>query len=205
MSKFNTKDMELLSEAYSLRLLKEQAPSMTLEQVNQRLQYMTEGEAEYIITVCNRITEAFGGLGNIGKALGGAVRGIGSGLKGVGRGAVEAGKEFGGNVKDIYQSGQNVNKFQGVVDKAQAAMRELIDLVTQAKNSGVINPHGDIVDMTLDEIIFELDDALQSHKGFEKDALKKGFGGGVGSSFVKGFNNKPAPKAPSGPPPLPTP
>jgi hypothetical protein len=205
MSKFNKKDMELLSEAYTLRLLKEQAPSMTLEQVQRQLQYMTESEAEYVITVCERITEAFGGLGNIGKAIGGAVKGLGNGLKGVGRGAIEAGKEFGGNVKDIYQSGQDVKKFQGVVNKAQAAMQQLIDLVTQAKNSGVIAPKGDIIDMTLGDIIYELDDALGSHKNFEKQALDKGLGGGVGSAFMKGFKNKPAPRASSGPPPLPTP
>jgi hypothetical protein len=182
MSKFNKKDMELLSEAYTLRLLKEEAPSMTLEQIQNRLQYMTESEAEYIGTVCDRITEAFGGLGSLGKAFGNITSGLGGKIKGVGRGALEVGKNLKSNIQDIHQSGKDVAESQGVIKKAQSAAQQLIDLVTQAKAANLIAPNKDIIDMSLDDIIFELDSALQSRKKFEQDALKKGFmGGGLGA------------------------
>lgn len=207
MSKFNTKDMELLSEAYTLRLLKEQAPSMTLEQVNQRLQYMTESEAKYIITVCDRITEAFSGLGSIGRAIGGAARGIGSGLRGIGRGAIEAGKEFKDNATDIYKTGEGVKTQKDAALQARKAVGDLIELMKQAKSGDLVDWQGDIMDLPLSQIITDLDGALKDRTGHRQDALDKGLFGGGGKAFVRGFNAKPKPKAApvsSGPPPLPT-
>ena len=66
MSKYNSKDNQLLTEAYTLQLLREQAPHMTLNDVQNRLTLMTESELEYINTVQERIINEFwGGMKNV--------------------------------------------------------------------------------------------------------------------------------------------
>ena len=214
MSNYNRQDMKLLIEAYDLRLLKEQAPNMTLSQVNSRLQYMTESEAEYINTVNERILNEFwGGL----KALGGAAKGAGQAVGSklaqagqsvaqkvgqagsavaqkagqVGQGAVAGAKQLASNAQDIYKTGNDEAKSGDAIKKAQTSMQQLIDLVTQAQQMGLVQAQGNVTDMTLADIIDELTTAQQSAGTFKQNALNKGFTGGVGAAAKQGFQGQP--------------
>jgi hypothetical protein len=213
MSNYNKKDMMLLGEAYDLRLLKENAPNMTLSQVQARIEFMTESEAEYINTVHERILNEFwGGL----KALGGAAKQAGQAVGGklaqkgqavaqkvgqagsavaqkasqVGQGAVAGAKQLASNAQDIYQTGNDSAKSGDAIKKAQTSAQQLIDLVTQAQQMGLVQAQGAVSDMTLAQIIDELTTAQQSAGTFKQGALDKGFTGGVAQAAKKGFQGQ---------------
>ncbi len=218
MSKFNKQDMELLSEAYTLRLLKESAPHMTLTNLEARIPHMTQSEAEYVTVVCERITDYMiqeGMLGNawqgaksvggaIGRGIKGAAQGAGGALKAAGqgiantaRGVGSVAQNIGSNVKNLYQTGQNESQSGEAITKAETSMQELIDLVTQAQQMGLIKSQGSITDMTLANIMDELTTAKQSAGQFSQDAQKRGIGGGNVGAFKQGFNRGAAPAAPT--------
>ena len=213
MSNYNRSDMKLLSEAYDLRLLKENAPHMTIAQVQSRLQYMTVSEANYIDTVNERILNEFwGGL----KALGGAAKNagqavaqkagqvgqaaaqkvgqagaaVGNAAKAAGAGAAAAGKQIASNASDIYNTGNDAAKSADAIKKAQASTQQLIDLVTQAQQMGLVQSQGSVADMTLADIIDELTTAQQSAGTFKQNALDKGFTGGAAAA-KQGFQGQP--------------
>ena len=107
--------MTLLSEAYTLQLLKESAPSMTITEVKQRLPYMSEAEAIYIETVCNRIStyiieegkigDFLSGAGNLGRGIGGSIK---RGAQAAG-GAIQRGAQAaGGAIADKARTAGNV-------------------------------------------------------------------------------------------------
>lgn len=212
MALYSKKDMMLLGEAYDLRLLKENAPSMTLAQVQSRIEYMTESEAIYINTVQERIIEGWGGLKALGGALGGAAKGVGNALKGAGQavagkvgqtgqavvqkagqavqGAKAGAQQLASNAQDIYQTGNDAAKSGDAIKKAQSSAQQLIDLVTQAQQMGLVQARGAVSDMTLAQIIDELTTAQQSAGTFKQGALDKGFTGGVAQAAKKGFQGQ---------------
>lgn len=204
MSRFNQKDMTLLSEAYTLRLLKESAPSMTLMNIESRIPYMSKSEAEYIAVVCERITDymleegmfgnALRGLKNIGgaaknagqavagraaNAVGNAASAAGQAAQGVGRGIAAGAGAIKDNVKDMYNTGKVAGEADDAIKQAQSSAQQLIDLVTQAQQKGLIQAQGSVVDMTLADLIDELTTAQQSASTFQQGAQQKGFTGGA--------------------------
>ncbi len=200
MANYNRTDMHLLGEAYDLRLLKENAPNMTLSQVQSHIEFMTESEAEYINTVNERILNEFwGGL----KALGGAAKQAGQAVgskvaqagsavaqkaQQAGQGALAGAKQLGQNAQDIYQTGNDAAKSGDAIKKAQTSAQQLIDLVTQAQQMGLVQAQGEVSDMTLADIIDQLTTAQQSAGTFKQGAMSKGFTGGVAQAARQGVN-----------------
>lgn len=210
MSAYNRTDMKLLEEAYNLRLLKENAPHMTINQIKDRLSLMNESELEYINVVNERILNEFwGGLKNVAqgaknvgsaalqgaKNVGGAALQAGKSAAGnvanaasaAGQGAMAAGKQVVDNAKDMYQTGNAVSQSDAAIGKAQTSMQQLIDLVTQAQQGGLIKAQGAVTDMTLAQIIDELTTAQQSAQTFQKNSLNRGFTGGAGQAAQKAY------------------
>lgn len=207
--KFTRNDTILLQEAYDLRLLKEQAPSMTISQVINNLDIMSESEVVYMNKVADRILNEFaGGIGALGKAVGSGLKKLGGatvqgvkdrvgsaaqGAKSLGnaalQGAKAAGQQAVSNVSDIYQTGQQVSDSGGALKKAHESMRQLIDLLNAARDGGLIKFGGDITRMTLEDIIEKLTIAQQSAQTFQKNAQTKGIGGGVLDAAKQGFRS----------------
>jgi len=213
MAAYSQRDQQLLTEAYSLQILKESIPQMSLNQVNKNLDLMTESELEYVSNVSERILNEFlGGLKNLMGAGRGAVASgagtvantgssIGQGLKnagstalntvkGLGKGALAAGKQVVDNTKDIYNTGVQDQKSQKAIEKAQALSQQLIDLVVQAQQSGILGQvRGNIADMPLSDIIDTLDAVKQSTSDFASQAKDKGFTGGASGAFRRGMQS----------------
>lgn len=203
MARFSNKDQMLLSEAYAVTLLRESIPGMSLKQVKSNIDLMTESEIEYVSTVLERLNDyiisegLFGnigsGLASVGKAAGKAFSNKASqtvqGIKNVGSGIGAAASQVGQNVKDIYNTGKQVSQSTDALNKADQLSQQLIDILIQAQKSGLIAAQGDIVDMTLADIADELTTAKQSAQTFNKDALKRGIGGGVSQAFNKARQN----------------
>lgn len=210
MSSFNHKDNVLLQEAYDLQLLKEQAPHLTVKQLQSGFGTMTESQLSYIDTVNQRIlNEFFGGLKNLGKAaknvggaaLQGAKNAGGAALQGAknaggaavnaasagAQGAFAAGKQVVDNTKDIVNSGNVAAESEKAIGQAQASMQQLIDLVTKAQQNGLIKAQGAVTDMTLANIIDELTTAQQSATTFNQNALDTGFTGGAGKAAAGAY------------------
>jgi hypothetical protein len=209
MANFNRRDQQLLSEAYSVQLLKESIPTMTLSQVSNNLDLLSESEEEYVCKVSEKIlNEFFGGLKNvfggagksaskggaavaqqgskIGQGLKNAASSAVSAAKGVGKGALAAGKQIGSNIKDQYDTGVEAEKSQSFVGKAQQYVDALRSELEKAQQSGLISFAGPIEQMQLGEIVDELMVATQGRQNFANSAQRKGTFGGVGKAFQKG-------------------
>ena len=206
---YSHKDTVLLSEAYTLQLLKESIPAMSLKQVNANVDLMTESEAQYICDISEKILNEFwGGVKNLlgaganaakqvgnaavqgGKAVGqavgnAAVRG-GQAVGDAASGAVNAAKQMGSNVKDIYNTGVVDQQSQKSVEKARQLTQQLMDLVVNAQKQGLIKAQESVSDMSLADLVDLLDTAKQSAGTFKQSAQDKGFTGGVGTAFQQG-------------------
>ena len=215
MSAYNSKDIQLLSEAYSVQLLKESITTMTLKQVHANIELMSESEAQYICDVSERLLEAFGGFKALGGALkqgvGGALKSAGQavgqrvgqasqavgqgvgqavqGAKNLGAGVGAAAGQVGQNVKDIYQTQEVKGQSETAVKKAANLTQQLIDLVTQAQRNGLVKAQGSITDMTLADLVDTLETAKQSAETFRQGARNTGLTGGMSQAFTKGRQN----------------
>lgn len=213
MSAFKHKDMMLLQEAYSVTLLKEQAPHMTLEELNGRLQTMNESQLIYVTTVTNRILNEFWGQGalsglkniggaakNAGAAAAQAVKNTGSNIaqaaKNAGQTAVNVGKGVGAaasqvarNVGDMYSTGKQASQQGDVLNQAQQSIEQLTGFLRQAEESGLIKARrGATMNMTLNKIIQTLQSAQQTAQQNAQTAQQGGFTGGVGNAFKQGMS-----------------
>ena len=216
MSAYSKRDSQLITEAYSLQLLKESIPGMTLKQVHSNIDLLSESEAEYVCVVSERIlNEFFGGVKNLLGAGKNAAQAAGQAVKGkvqqagqaVGQAASQAGQAVGNaargvgaaagqvasNVKDIYDTGNVDAQATQSIEKARGLTQQLIDLVTQAQQQGLVKAQGAITDMSLADLIDTLDTAKQSASTFSQGAQKQGFTGGIGAAYNKG--SQPAPTA----------
>lgn len=207
MAKYSQRDQVMLTEAYTLQLLKESIPGMTLNQVKSNLELMSESELEYISTVSERLLEAFfgnamSGLKNVGKGLaqgasnvaGKASQAVGNrvgqavqGAKQLGSGLAAGAGQIRSNVSDMYETGSQMKKSDDAIVKARDLTQQLIDLVIQAQRSDLIKAQGSVSDMTLGNLVSELETAKQSAATYARDSLKRGFTGGVGEKFKQGM------------------
>ena len=178
MSAYNNKDMSLLQEAYNVRLLREQAPHMTLSQLEERLQLMSESELNYINTVMDRILNEFwgqaalAGAGNVGSAIGGGLKRLGGAAKSavgsalgntaqkatnIGKGALAAGKagvqQAASNVGNIYKKGQIQQRQSQALAKGLKAIEQLRGYIQQAEQDGVLQGGQQLEDMSISELI----------------------------------------------------
>lgn len=204
--KYNQKDMSLLSEAYAVTLLREQAPHMTIKDVLNKLPYMTESELKYINTVSDRILEEafnFGGLKNVAGAVGrglssaaqtaktaaqGAGRAIADTAANVGRGVAGAASQVGQNVKDMYQTGNLQAQQSQSLTSAQKSVEDLVKALEQADAAGLLGrKRGEWQNLSLNQIIKRLQGAADMSSQQAQDAQAKGFTGGMGQAFKQGY------------------
>jgi hypothetical protein len=202
MSKFTKLDTMLISEAYSAQLLLESAPYMTIAEIQSKLPYMTIAEAQIIEEMFGKLGQKIGqvasgigsvagaagrGLKSAGQAVGKAIGNAGQTARQVGSGIASAAGQVGSNVKNMYQAGVDSKQSEDAIENARTATQELIDLVTQAQQSGLIKAQKAVSDMTMAEIMQELVTAKESAGTFQAAADKTGFTGGAGAAFKKGF------------------
>lgn len=202
MSKFTKLDTMLISEAYSAQLLLESAPYMTIAEIQSRLPHMTIAEAQIIEELFGKLGQKIGqvgaGIGNLagaagrglksaGQAVGNAIGNAGQTARQVGSGIASAAGQVGKNVKNMYQTGEVSKQSADAIENARTATQELIDLVTQAQQNGLVKAQKAVSDMTIAEIMDELETAKQSAGTFQDAANKTGFTGGAGAAFKKGF------------------
>ena len=209
MSRFTKIDSMLISEAYSAQLLMESAPYMTIAEIQRKLPTMTIAEAQLIEELFGKLGQKIGqvgaGLGNLagaagrglksaGQAVGSAVGGaVDKGMQaaaGVGSGIASAAGQVGKNVQDMYKTGEVSKQTEDAVANASKAAMDLIDLVQQAQQNGLVKAQKEVTDMSLAEIMQELETAKTSAATFQKNADKTGYTGGVGAAFKQGFQNK---------------
>lgn len=188
MSAYSKRDTALITEAYTLQLLKESIPSMTLKQVNSNVDLLSESEAQYVCVVSERIiNEFFGGVKNLlgaGKqAVQGAYQGAKGAVQNAAKGVGAAAGQVASNVKDIYNTGNVDAQASQSIEKARGLTQQLIDLVTQAQQQGLVQAQGSIADMSLADLIDTLDSAKQAATTFSQGARKQGVTGGVGAAF----------------------
>lgn len=202
-------DKQLLAEAYSVQLLKESFPGMTLSQASANIDLLSESEAEYVCIVSERIlNEFFGGLKALGgsaqKATGGSISGalgkVGSGLKSaaqgvankasqVGSGISQAASQVGNNVKDIYDTGNAQAGAETFAKKAQQYVDALKSELKKAQDQGMITFKGNIDQIPLGEIVDELLVSSKGHQQLAGSAQRKGVLGGVGGAFKQGMQS----------------
>jgi hypothetical protein len=207
MSAYNKKDMSLLEEAYNVKLLREQAPNMTLDQLEKRVNLMSESELIYINTVMERILnefwgkDALHGLKNVGSAVSGGVKSVGNAAKSaiggavnsaaqqaanVGRGALAAGKagaqQVANNVGDIYNKGKIQSRQSEALSKGLQSIEQLKGFIKQAEQDGVLQGDQNFEDMSISELIQYLQGASEASTNNAAASAKRGFTAGVGGA-----------------------
>jgi len=212
MSSFNSKDQQMLQEAYSGILFENVLPTLTLEDVQNRLQYMTESELEHTEEV---IEELFGGLKSLGKSLGRGIGSAASGVKsavggaaksaydstkdfgarvgkGVGGAVVDGAKQFGKNVSDIYTSGEQESSARKRLETADSAIAQLIQALEELQDANpdiAANLGGNFMKLPLQSIRSAIKRGHKSKAGTAGKMQKKGFTGGIGKSMGKGWQS----------------
>jgi hypothetical protein len=206
MSKYNTKDMMLLEEAYNLTLLKENMQYMTLGQINNKIHLMSESEVKYVCDVSERILEGFWGgvknvAGGVAQGVGNVAKGVGTavankagqavqGVKQVGSGLKAAGQQVAGNVKNMYQTGSVNADTQKSVAQAQELTTQLQQLIQQAIDNGLLSIEGGTADnIPLGELVATLQGAQDAAGNMQQQARNTGITGGVGGAFKQGFQS----------------
>ena len=204
--------MNLLKEAYNVRLLREQAPNMTLSQLEQRVHLMTESELNYINTVMDRILNEFwgqqalsglrnvgsaagGGLKSAGQAVGGAVKnavgGVAQQAANVGRGALAAGKagaqQVASNVGNIYQKGQIQSRQNTALTKGLKSIEQLRGFIQQAEQDGVLQGGQNFEDMSIAELIEYLQGGQEVATANAQNAAQQGFTKGTGGAMRQAY------------------
>lgn len=198
MAKFTNHDQMLLTEAYSVQMLKESFPKMSLSQLEAKLPYFNISEATYIEEFSEKvIEELFGGLKALAGGAGNAAKKAGGGLlqkgidtaKQVGSGVASGAKQVGQNVRDIYQGAEGANQAEQAVKQASAAAQQLVQLVQAAQQKGLVTFSGDPMQLPLEDIVNELILAQQGANSQSQSAQKQGVFGSAGKAFQKGFQN----------------
>jgi hypothetical protein len=212
MSAYTKHDMNLLEEAYNVRLLREQAPHMTLSQLETRVHLMSESELNYVNTVMDRIInefwgqQALGGLKNVGKAAmgglksagqaaGGAVKGaVGNAAQqaaSVGKGALAAGKagaqQVAANAGNMYQKGAIESRQSTALDKGLKVIEQLRGFIKQAEQDKVLQGGQQFEDMSISELIEYLQGAKEVSTNNARRASSQGFTKGAGSAMRRAY------------------
>jgi len=196
MARYSQRDQVLLTEAYTLQLLKESMPDMSLRQVNANIDLMCESEAEFVCEFSERIiNEFFGGLKNVAKGIGQGVQrtaqGVGNAIKkttgGIGAGVASAGRQVIDNAKDMYNSGEVASQSASSVEKAKTLTTQLQQLLQQAIDNGTLEIEGGTADnIPLGELVDTLISSQGAANKRQQMATDKGFTGGIKQAFKKG-------------------
>ncbi len=207
------RDQTLLQEAYSVTLLESTLPTLTIAQLSNRIQLMSESELEHTDEV---VLELFGGLRNIGSAIGkGAQRAgaavsdkarqVGSSMankaqqvgsnvagaaqaavdktKAVGAGVAAGAKQVGQNVKNIYDTGEVSNDAN---KRKQEVATNITKLEAALEALKEIYPDiGDVKTMSLSQIQDLVDYDAKYARGRATIATNRGVFNGAGDAYKK--------------------
>jgi hypothetical protein len=214
MASYSQRDQQMLTEAYTLQLLKESIPDMTLSQVHANLNLMSESELEYVNTVMGRLNEGFFGnvkaglkgvakgvgqtagnvasnvaqtASNVGSNVAQTARNVGSNVAGVARGVGQAGAQVAQNASDMYTTGRDASKQTDILAQATKSIEELSSYLRQAEESGLIGvARGQTMNMSLNNIITKLEKAQQQAGSNAQASQSGGLGAGIGQAYQQG-------------------
>lgn len=144
------------------------------------------------------VEELFGGIGNIGRAIGGGLKSagqavgqaIGNQAKKIGSAAAAGAQQVGKNVRDIYQSGEA----QAAADKRVAQLNKQLEVLDQLLAQHVaVSPNSSLAGKNLNNITLgQLKGALKTKAAMAgaaaSAARQQGFTGGVGGAIGGGYN-----------------
>ena len=209
MASYTHRDTVMLTEAYSVQLLKESVPNMTLDQVSNRLHLMCESELVYVNEVAERILEgvlgdAWSGIknvaGTVGNSVANAAQSVGNGVgnsvqrgvqsaKNVGAGIAAGAGQLKDNIKNTYTAGANQSKSATALKNAQASIQQLTQALIQADAMGLIGKRNSRqwMNQNLSAITKLLDKANQQAGSNAQAMQKQGLGNGVGSAAQSGY------------------
>lgn len=207
MARITKLDQLLIAEAYSLQLLHESAPHMTIAEIQNRIPHMTIEEAQLIEELFGKFGQKIGqvaaGIGGVGSAAGKGLAAAGSAVgqkaQQLGSGVKAAAGQVAQNVGNLYSTSSADKEQTQAIENASKSAMDLIDLVQAAQNKGLINLRGDITNMSLAQIMNRLEQAKGQTAGQQQSAKQTGITGGVGSAFKQGSQSAGAQQ----PPPLP--
>lgn len=184
---------------------------LTLRQINKHLTNSSTVNEAFLIEnhIQDVILELFGGLKNLmgagkqavqagGRAVGNVAKAGASaiankaqqaavaGEKAV-NGVKAAGRNIGNNVKNIYQTGNQVSQSTSSIKNTQKSLKQLVDLINQAQSQGLIDAAGrEMGSLTLQEVSDLMDQALQSANQNSQQARANGITGGTRQAFSQG-------------------
>jgi hypothetical protein len=208
MPAYNSKDQLMLQEAYTGILFEHVLPTLTLEDVQNRLQYMTESELEHTEEV---IEELFGGLKALGGAVGGSLKRAGSAAWDKAKGAYDKVDKFGNNVgkavdgavsrgagqlgrnvSNIYRTGEDESNAKKRLTRADNAIGDLIQALEELQDANpdiAANLGDNFMKLPLSQIRNALKRGHKSKAGTAGKMRKRGFTGGVGDSIKQGWQS----------------
>jgi hypothetical protein len=208
MSSFNSKDQQMLQEAYQGILFENVLPTLTLEDVQNRLQYMSDSELELTEEV---IEELFGGLKALGGVAGSALKRAGGAAlnkaksaydkvdrfgtnvgKAIDNSVVGGAKQLGKNVSNIYKSGEEENKASKRLSRADSAIADLIQALEELQDANpdiAANLGDNFMKLPLQSIRSAIKRGHKSKAGTAGKMRKKGITGGVGDSIKQGWQS----------------
>ena len=202
---FPQRDQQLLAEAYSLQLLKESFPRMTLKQVLTNLDEFSGTEKVWVEEFSERIItelipeqvvlEFWSGAKGVGKSFGNAIskgaknlgQGIANKASQVGQGVKSAASQVGQNIKDVYDSSEDEAKFKKGATRAKEAAVELAELIKDAQAKGLITFSQDPMTMPLGDLVDELLLAQKGSSQLAKSSQKRSPTEGIGKAFQRGY------------------
>ena len=218
----NKKDVQLLSEAYSVQLLKEDFPKLTLRQVVENYDRYNVSQREWVDEFSGRvIEELFGGLGAVGKSIGrgignmakgaargasnaavGAAKGLGNAARNAGSAAVDSAKGVG---RGVAAAGNQVKKNVGnmykhgedasIMAQGEELVQQLQNLIQQAVDKGYITFDQDVMDTPLQEVIAKLAEAEEVSGEISQGFQDDGTFKNVGNAFKRGYGQQPQAQA----------
>lgn len=141
------------------------------------------------------VEELFGGLGNIGRAIGGGLKSAGQAVgqkaRQVGSAAAAGAKQVGQNVSDMYRTGEAAAAAQRRVVQLNKQIEGLQTLLAQhvaaSPNSSLAGKNLD--NITLGQLKAALNVKANMASGAAGAARQTGFTGGVGGAMAQGYNN----------------
>lgn len=203
-------DIELIAENYkriNVKSLMLESSFSSFEEFGPKIQTLEEAEA--ILDIYDTIEEAFpsmAGLKNLGRGAMQSAQQAGTAIankaqqagtaianqaQAVGRGVAAGAQQVGSNVQNLYQTGKTSAEAQKVIQQAQTAAQQIIDLVNKAKELSPETFQGsrgrplaqNISNLSLSQIMGHLDNLSQDTAAAATGAAETGILGGVGSAF----------------------
>lgn len=138
------------------------------------------------------VQELFGGLSNIGRAVGSGLKSagqaVGQKVGQVGNAAVAGAKQVGQNVADMYKTGEQERLAGQQVQTLAKLLTQIQQVIATVKT---VNPQlakfiGS--DPKLSNLVYQVNQIAKSSANRATDARQQGFTGGLGGAIAQGYN-----------------